>query len=60
MALAGIVVGAGLGYLLARLARSLLLDMKMPGALPVAASAFILLAAVGVKSVAACWPIVLS
>jgi ABC-type antimicrobial peptide transport system permease subunit len=45
MALAGIVVGAGLGYLLARLAGSLLLDMKTPGALPVAASALILLAA---------------
>jgi putative ABC transport system permease protein len=45
MAAVGIVVGAGLGYLLARLAGSLLLDMKMPSALPVVASAFILLVA---------------
>ena len=45
MAMIGIVGGAGLGYLLARLAGNLLLDMKMPSMLPVAASAFILLAA---------------
>jgi len=45
MAVIGILGGAGLGYLLARLAGSLLLDMKMPSMLPVVASAFILLAA---------------
>jgi putative ABC transport system permease protein len=45
MAGLGIVVGAGLGYLLARLAGSYLLEMKMPSVLPVVASALILLAA---------------
>lgn len=45
MATLGIVAGAGCGYILARLAGSYLLDMKMPSALPVAASALILLAA---------------
>jgi putative ABC transport system permease protein len=41
----GIVAGAVGGYILARLAGSYLLDMKMPSPLPVAASAFILLIA---------------
>ncbi len=45
MAAAGIVVGAVGGYILARLAGSYLLDMKMPSPLPVLASAFILLVA---------------
>jgi predicted permease len=45
MAAAGIVAGAVGGYLLARLAGSYLLDMKMPSPLPVIASAFILLLA---------------
>jgi predicted permease len=45
MATVGIAAGATFGYLLARLAGSLLLDMKMPSALPVVASALILLAA---------------
>src|SRR5580704_14071234 len=45
MAAAGIVVGAVGGYILARLAGSYLLDMKMPRPLPVLASAFILLVA---------------
>jgi putative ABC transport system permease protein len=45
MGVAGIVAGAGLGYLLARLAGSYLLDMKMPSPLPVVASAMILLIA---------------
>jgi len=45
MATLGIVAGAGCGYILARLAGSYLLDMKMPSALPVTASALILLAA---------------
>ncbi|MGC2531208.1 MAG: FtsX-like permease family protein, partial [Candidatus Acidiferrum sp.] len=45
MALFGILAGAGCGYVLARLAGSYLLDMKMPSALPVAISALILLVA---------------
>jgi predicted permease len=45
MAAAGIVAGAVGGYILARLAGSYLLDMKMPSPLPVLASAFILLIA---------------
>jgi predicted permease len=45
MAAAGIVAGAVGGYILARLAGSYLLDMKMPSPLPVIASAFILLLA---------------
>lgn len=50
MAMLGIVAGAGLGYMLARLAGSYLLDMKMPSPLPVVASALILLAAAVVAS----------
>lgn len=45
MAVAGIVAGGLFGYLLARFAGSFLLDMKMPSALPVIASALILLLA---------------
>jgi putative ABC transport system permease protein len=45
MAGIGIAFGAGIGYLLARLAGSYLLDMKMPSLLPVVASAVILLIA---------------
>src|SRR5216683_3002458 len=45
MAVAGVVAGAGGGSLLARLAGSVFLDIKMPGALPVVISAFVLLAA---------------
>jgi putative ABC transport system permease protein len=45
MAVAGVFAGAAFGYILARLAGSYLLDMKMPSGLPVAASAVILLAA---------------
>jgi len=45
MAVAGVVAGAGGGSLLARLAGSVFLDVKMPGALPVVISAFVLLAA---------------
>ena len=45
MAGIGVLAGAGCGYVLARLAGSYLLDMKMPSVLPVAASALILLAA---------------
>lgn len=45
MAVAGIAAGALFGYVLARFAGSFLLDMKMPSALPVVASAVILLIA---------------
>ena len=50
MATAGVVVGAGAGYVLARVAGSYFLDMKMPSPLPVAASVFLLLAAAVVAS----------
>jgi putative ABC transport system permease protein len=53
MAAAGVAAGAACGYVLARLASSYFLDMKMPGAVPVAASAAVLLAAAVVASV---WP----
>jgi putative ABC transport system permease protein len=50
MAIAGVVAGAGGGYLLARFAGSYFLDVRMPSALPVIGSAFILLAAAVVAS----------
>jgi len=51
MAAVGIVAGATFGYLLARLANSYVVDMRMPDAIPVAASAAVLLAAAIVASV---------
>jgi putative ABC transport system permease protein len=50
MAGAGVVAGAAGGYLLARFAGSYFLDVRMPSALPVIASALILLAAAVVAS----------
>ena len=50
MAGAGLFVGAVLGYLAAFLASRYFQDMKMPGALPVVFSAFVLLAAAVVAS----------
>ena len=50
MAVAGIVAGAGCGFALASLAGSYFQSVQMPGALPVAGSAFILLAAAVVAS----------
>src|SRR5262249_46423839 len=50
MAMAGILAGAAFGFALARLAGRYFLDVKMPGALPVAASAFVLLAVAVVAS----------
>src|SRR3977135_1133119 len=50
MTAAGIVAGAVSGYALARLAGSYFLDMKMPRAAPVVASALVLLAAAVVAS----------
>lgn len=53
MAIGGVMVGAVGGYLLARFAGSLFLDLKMPTALPVIGSAFLLLAA---AVIASAWP----
>jgi ABC-type antimicrobial peptide transport system permease subunit len=50
MAGAGVVAGAASGYVLARLAGSYLLDMKMPSAVPVVGSAIVLLTAAVVAS----------
>ena len=50
MAAAGVLAGAAFGFLVARLAGSYFLDVKMPGALPVVVSAFLLLAAAVVAS----------
>ena len=50
MAGAGLLAGAALGFVLARLAGHYFPDMKMPGALPVVLSAFVLLAAAVVAS----------
>jgi putative ABC transport system permease protein len=45
MAVAGVLAGAAFGYVAARLAGSYFFEVKMPGALPVILSAFVLLAA---------------
>jgi predicted permease len=50
MAGAGVVAGAVLGYVLARLAGGYIPDIHMPSAVPVVASAFVLLAAAGIAS----------
>jgi putative ABC transport system permease protein len=50
MAIAGVVAGATGGYILARFAGSYFLDVRMPSALPVMASAFLLFAAAVVAS----------
>ncbi len=50
MATAGVLAGAAFGYVAARLAGSYFLDVKMPGALPVFLSAFVLLTAAVVAS----------
>jgi putative ABC transport system permease protein len=51
MAAAGIIVGAALGFVLARLGGSYFEDMRMPGAVPVVGSAVVLLGAAVVASV---------
>jgi putative ABC transport system permease protein len=51
MAGVGIVAGALCGYVLARLANSYIVDMRMPDTIPVVASAAVLLAAAVVASV---------
>jgi ABC-type antimicrobial peptide transport system permease subunit len=50
MAVAGVIAGAAFGFVIARLARSYFLDVKMPGVLPVVLSAFVLLTAAVVAS----------
>src|SRR2546422_9450373 len=50
MAAAGVLAGAAFGFVVARLARSYFLDVRVPGALPVVLSAFVLLAAAVVAS----------
>ena len=50
MAAAGVLAGAVFGFVAARLAGSYLLDVKMPGALPMVLSAFVLLTAAIVAS----------
>ncbi len=50
MAAAGLLAGAAFGFVLARLARSYFVEVKMPGALPVFLSAFVLLTAAVVAS----------
>jgi putative ABC transport system permease protein len=50
MAAAGVVAGGAVGFLVARLAERYLLDVKMPGALPVAASAMVLMTVAVVAS----------
>ncbi len=50
MAVAGVLAGAAFGFVAARLAGRYFLDVKMPGALPVVLSAFVLLAAAVVAS----------
>ena len=51
MAAAGVLAGAAFGFVLARLAGRYFLDVKMPGALPVFVSAFVLMAVAIVASV---------
>ena len=51
MAAAGVVAGAGFGFLLARLAGRFFADIKMPGVWPVVVSAFALMAVAVVASV---------
>src|ERR1700730_10923102 len=48
MAAAGVIAGAAFGLVVARLAERYFPDMKMPGALPVFVSAFVLMGVAGV------------
>ena len=50
MAAAGVLAGAAFGFVLARLAGRYFLDFKMPGALPVFVSAFVLMAVAVIAS----------
>src|SRR5580704_12680200 len=50
MAVAGVLAGAAFGFVAARLAASYFFEVKMPGALPIVLSAFVLLGAAVVAS----------
>jgi len=50
MAVAGVLAGAAFGFVAARLAASYFFEVKMPGALPIVLSAFVLLTAAVVAS----------
>jgi len=50
MAAAGVLAGAGFGFALARLAGRYFVDLKMPGALPIVLSAFVLITVAVVAS----------
>jgi putative ABC transport system permease protein len=50
MAIVGVLAGAAFGFVIARLAGSYFFEVKMPGALPVVLSAFVLLTAAVVAS----------
>ncbi len=50
MAVSGVVAGAACGYVLARLAGSYFQDVRVPGIVPVGASALVLLAAAVIAS----------
>ena len=51
MAAAGVLAGGAIGFVLARLAGRYFLDVKMPGAVPVSISAFVLMTVAVVASV---------
>ncbi len=51
MAAVGVLTGAAFGFVAARLAGSYFGDLKMPGALPVIVSAFVLLGAAAIASI---------
>ena len=51
MAGAGVIAGAAVGFLLARLAGRFFVEVKMPGVVPVIVSAFVLMAVAVVASV---------
>ena len=52
MAAAGVLAGAAFGFVMARLVGSYFFDVKMPGAVPVVLSAFVLLTAAVIASLA--------
>ena len=51
MATTGVLAGAAIGFVLARLAGRFFLDVKMPGALPILLSAMLLMTVAVVASV---------
>jgi putative ABC transport system permease protein len=51
MAAAGVLAGAAFGFIVARVAASYFGDLRMPGAMPVLVSAFVLLAAAVIASI---------